>query len=37
VSGLQLYAPITERDQTLQDNVWSVTFEWLNATAAFIA
>jgi hypothetical protein len=37
VSGLQLYAPIVERDQTLQDNVWSVTFSWSNATAAFIA
>src|ERR1700722_5807157 len=37
VSGLQLYAPIVERDQTLQDNVWSVTFNWPTATAAFIA
>jgi hypothetical protein len=37
VSGLQLYAPIAERDQTLQDSVWSVTFNWLSATAAFIA
>jgi hypothetical protein len=37
VSGLQLYAPISVRDQTLQDNVWSVTFAWPSATAAFIA
>jgi hypothetical protein len=37
VSGLQLYAPIAERDQTLQDDVWSVTFSWTNVTAAFIA
>ncbi len=37
VSGLRLYAPIFERDQILPDGLWSVTFAWPLAAAAFIA
>ncbi len=37
VSGLRLYAPLVVRDQTLLDNVWSVTFTWPTAASEFIA
>ena len=37
VSGLHLYAPLSVRDQTLPGGVWSVTFTWPGAPAAFIA
>lgn len=37
VSGLQLYAPLVVRDQTLVGDLWSVTFAWQTSSAAFIA
>ncbi|HTB09278.1 MAG TPA: hypothetical protein VK704_05630 [Acidimicrobiales bacterium] len=37
VSGLRLYAPVSERDETLPNDGWSVTFVWPSAAGSFIA